>query len=200
MKTCTKCKIEKPLSEFHRQKNGFRPKCKTCRKEISRKYYENNSRKTIERTKKYYENNKEYYKEYKKEYRENNKERLNKYTNEYNKKRRETDALFKMKQNLRSRTYEAFKTQGYSKKTTTQEILGVDWEVAKAHIERQFTKGMSWDNYREWHIDHIIPLASAKTPERLKKLCHYSNLQPLWAEDNLEKSDKINGQQNKLRL
>ena len=105
-----------------------------------------------------------------------------------------------MKVNLRRRTSIAFKNKGYNKSTKTQEMLGVDWEVCKAHIEIQFAKGMSWSNYGEWHIDHIIPLASANTEEELKKLCHYSNLQPLWAFDNLMKSDKINGQQNKFRF
>jgi hypothetical protein len=79
-------------------------------------------------------------------------------------------------------------------------MLGVDWEVAKVHIERQFTKGMNWDNQGEWHIDHIIPLASANNKEELIKLCHYTNLQPLWAEDNLSKSDKIIEQQIKFRI
>jgi hypothetical protein len=105
-----------------------------------------------------------------------------------------------MKNNLRSRTWIAFKNKGYSKTSKTQEMLGVDWEVCKAHIERQFTKGMNWDNQGEWHIDHKIPLASANTEKELKKLCHYSNLQPLWAEDNISKSDKINGQQVKFRI
>ena len=79
-------------------------------------------------------------------------------------------------------------------------MLGVEWEVAKQHIGRQFTKGMNWDNHGDWHIDHIIPLASAKTPERLKQLCHYTNLQPLWAKENISKSDKIIGQQTLLRI
>jgi hypothetical protein len=57
--------------------------------------------------------------------------------------------------------------------------------------EEKFTEGMSWDNKNEWHIDHIIPLSSAQTEEELYKLCHYTNLQPLWAEDNLRKSNKI---------
>jgi hypothetical protein len=94
----------------------------------------------------------------------------------------------------------AFRNKGYSKNTKTQEMLGVDWEIAKQHIERQFTKGMNWENQGEWHIDHIIPLSSANTPERLKKLCHYTNLQPMWAVDNLSKSDSINGQQTLLRI
>ena len=59
---------------------------------------------------------------------------------------------------------------------------------------------MNWDNHGEWHIDHIIPLSSANTEEELIKLCHYTNLQPLWAEDNLSKSDKIIEQQTLLRI
>jgi hypothetical protein len=58
-------------------------------------------------------------------------------------------------------------------------------------LEKQFVVGMSWDNRNKWHIDHIIPLSSAKTEEEIYKLAHYTNLQPLWAEDNLSKGDTI---------
>ena len=132
----------------------------------------------------------------KNQWRKDNKEK----SNEQIRKRRKIDHLYKLKENLRGRTYKAFKKKGYSKNTKTQDMLGVDWEVAKQYIERQFKKGMNWENQGEWHIDHIIPLASAKTPERLKKLCHYTNLQPMWAVDNLSKSDSINGQQTLLRI
>jgi len=60
-------------------------------------------------------------------------------------------------------------------------------EFLKKHLENQFIDGMSWENRSEWHIDHIIPLSSAKTKDELYKLCHYENLQPLWVEDNLKK-------------
>lgn len=61
------------------------------------------------------------------------------------------------------------------------------------YLENKFIDGMTWDNkgFYGWHIDHIIPLSSAKTEEEIYKLCHYSNLQPLWAEDNMKKGDKI---------
>ena len=50
---------------------------------------------------------------------------------------------------------------------------------------------MKWDNHGKWHIDHIIPLSSAETEEEVYNLCHYTNLQPLWGEDNLKKGKKI---------
>ena len=93
---------------------------------------------------------------------------------------------------LRSRTYSAFKNKGYKKSSKTQEMLGVDWEVCKAHIERQFKERMNWGNQGEWHIDHIIPLSSVNTQKELTTLCNYQNLQPLWAKDNIEKSAKYN--------
>jgi hypothetical protein len=61
----------------------------------------------------------------------------------------------------------------------------------KEHIEKQFIDDMNWDNKGNWHIDHIIPLSSAKTEVELMKLFHFSNLQPLWASDNIKKSNKI---------
>jgi hypothetical protein len=70
--------------------------------------------------------------------------------------------------------------------------LGCSPQFLKEHIEKQFSDGMSWELVGKYiHIDHIIPLSSANTEEELYKLCHYSNLQPLWAEDNLKKSNKI---------
>ena len=59
------------------------------------------------------------------------------------------------------------------------------------HLGLQFKDGMTWENRSEWHIDHIIPLSSAKTEQEIYELCKYTNLQPLWAQDNLKKSNKI---------
>ena len=93
-----------------------------------------------------------------------------------------------MKLNLRRinrRSIKNFKLRGNSK------LLGCSYEEVREHLSKQFTEGMSWDNYGEWHIDHIIPLASATTEEEVLKLYHYTNLQPLWAKDNLSKGCKI---------
>jgi hypothetical protein len=75
----------------------------------------------------------------------------------------------------------------------TTEFLGCNVLELKNHLEFQFKEGMSWNNHGlfGWHIDHIKPLSSAKTEKELYILCHYTNLQPLWAKDNLSKGNKI---------
>jgi hypothetical protein len=73
----------------------------------------------------------------------------------------------------------------------SEEIMGCKWDVLRSHIESKFTEGMSWDNISEWQIDHIIPLASANTVEDVIRLCHYTNLQPLWPKDNILKGHKM---------
>ena len=166
----------------------------------AKQWYLDNKEYASFRNKKYYEKNKKRYLLWGKDYYEKNKVKIKKYSKEYDKERKKTDPLFKMKCNLRSRTSNAFKSKGYKKSSKTQDMLGVDWEVCKAHIEIQFKKGMKWSNHGEWQIDHIIPLASAKNEKDLKKLCHYRNLQPLWAFDNMSKSDKIIGQQSFMRI
>jgi len=202
---CRNCHKKKHVDCYYTQKStklGIYRVCKECVKKKARKKLKNknNRAKHKERCSSHYNDNKEKLKTYAKAYYEANKDKVNSYQKTYQKQRRKTDPLYKLKRNLRSRTYKAFRRKGYSKNTKTQKMLGVDWEIAKTHIERQFKKGMSWDNYGDWHIDHIIPLASATTEEKLKKLCHYTNLQPLWAEDNLSKSDSVNGQQTMLRV
>jgi hypothetical protein len=92
---------------------------------------------------------------------------------------------------MRSRLRKYLITHNITKKNKTFNIVGCSPQSLKEHLEKRFVDGMSWDNRSEWHIDHIIPLSSAKTEEELYGLCHYTNLQPLWAEDNLKKSNKI---------
>ena len=70
-------------------------------------------------------------------------------------------------------------------------MLGCDWGFFARHIELQFLPGMTWSNRNLWHIDHIIPLSTAKSEQDVIALNHVSNLRPLWADKNREKSDKI---------
>lgn len=101
------------------------------------------------------------------------------------------DALFAVAQRCRSRVAGAFRSGGFKKGSKTGDALGCSWEELQAYIESKFAPGMSWGNRRLWHIDHVVPLASAKTEEELLDLCRYTNLQPLWAADNFKKSDKM---------
>jgi hypothetical protein len=92
---------------------------------------------------------------------------------------------------VRSRINEALARRGWSKRSKTPDILGCDYATLVSHIESQFKHGMSWANRSDWHIDHILPLASATDEQELIRLCHWSNLRPLWAHENLSKGKKV---------
>jgi len=91
-----------------------------------------------------------------------------------------------MKTNFRCRISGWLKDQKIFK--TGHLLIGCSKEELKWHLEKQFKPGMTWDNYGKWHVDHIIPLYTAKTEQEVYKLYHYTNLQPLWAEENLRKN------------
>lgn len=154
----------------------------------SSKYYRQNANKihiyNLKRKDSRSSYNKKYYKE--------NRNKLSKYRSEYLSNRYKTDILFKIKQLLRSRLNDACRDKGFVKSRKTIQVLGCNLEQFKSHIESLFTTGMGWANYGKlgWHIDHIIPLASAKTQQELEALCHYKNLQPLWWNDNLRKGSR----------
>jgi len=175
-------------------------------KEKRRIYYINSK----EKRKAYIEANKDkfktyqksYHKSYHKAYNEANKDRIKAYHKawrEINKQqvytarrlRFNNDLLFRFVCILREHSRRAFKRIGQNKPASTQAMLGCDWHGAKEHIERLFQPGMTWSNHGMWHIDHVIPIATATTTEEAIKLNHISNLQPLWAEDNLAKGSKL---------
>ncbi len=114
------------------------------------------------------------------------------YFNKYIKDRKATDLNFKLRSNLRIRLNEALK--GKTKADRTMKLVGCYIEELKQHLESQFTLGMNWKNYGYgWHIDHIKPCAlfNLALEEEQKKCFHYSNLQPMWAIDNIKKSSKV---------
>ena len=109
----------------------------------------------------------------------------------YKKEKYATDALFALKVRVRNRITSLVRARNLIKSADTQSILGCDWPTLAAHIEGQFLPGMSWENRSLWHIDHRVPLALAKTPEEVMMACHYKNLRPLWAADNLRKGARV---------
>lgn len=100
--------------------------------------------------------------------------------------------LYKLSCNLRSRLNLILKSKKWNKTNKLKDILGCNQEIFIKHIESKFQSGMTWENHGKftWHIDRVIPLSSAKNPEELYKLNHYTNLQPLWAKQNLRKHNK----------
>ena len=110
------------------------------------------------------------------------------------KKRILIDPSYKISCSVRARLGSFLRHIGMQKKNKTFNYIGCTKEELKTYIESKFSRGMSWDNYGKngWHIDHIKPLCSfdLMKEEELHKACHYTNLQPLWAIDNLVKSGK----------
>jgi hypothetical protein len=185
-KICSQCNLDKNLTEFNvssRNKTGYRCECRECQKKIystksdyykqkRKERYKKNSNKELDQNKKYYIQNKE----------KIIKQKSEKIKNNIN---------LRIISNLRSRISLFVKTKKIHKDNQMKVILGIDLEMFKKHIENQFQPNMSWENYGKWHIDHIIPLNSVKSENDLYRLCHYTNLQPLWAHDNLSKGCKI---------
>lgn len=185
-------------------------------KEHYKKYFKLHKEKLLEQMREYRETHKEERKEYltlhkielsdyNKEYYQKNKKYFSKLEikeqqKEYMKNRRKIDINFKLGCNLRKRIWDALK--GNNKSTRTMKLLGCSLDFFKEYFEKQFTKGMNWENYgsgwngkgmKQWHVDHIKPCASfdLTKPSEQHKCFHFSNLQPLWAKENLEKSDKF---------
>lgn len=109
------------------------------------------------------------------------------------KERYESEPQFRVAVVLRKRILMALKTRGISKSRSVRELIGCTIPDLRQHLEAQFRDGMSWQNHGEWHIDHIMPCAAfdLTSLEEQKKCFHFSNLQPLWAEENMRKSNKL---------
>lgn len=101
--------------------------------------------------------------------------------------RQKSDPVYRLTCHMRTFINNALRRAGCCKDQRTQAILGCDLDFFRRHIERQFEPGMSWDRRSEWHIDHIIPMATAVTMKDAVRLNHYTNLRPMWAKDNLSK-------------
>jgi hypothetical protein len=200
------------LKEYHKayyQANKEKKKAHyEANKESIKAYREANRDKIAENKKAYREANRDKLAEYDKAYRKENRDKLAEYNKEYHKayyednkeqinentrERRKTDPIFKLKLNLRRSSNNAWK--GQAKTETTEKLLGCSYNDFKDYIEYQFVGNMSWNNYGDvWHIDHIIPLAvieDVAQEELISSLCHYSNLQPLFACHNCSKKDKL---------
>lgn len=191
-KTCKVCNVTKPKTSFSkdkRQLDGHNRQCKECAKKQHTEWRELNP--TYQ--KQWRVSNANHIKDYNKEYKQLNKQAITEYNREYSTKRKKEDPLFRLRCNMRSMINEYIKKRGYRKGSKTEAILGCSFEFLKEHLENQFKEGMSWDNRERWHVDHIIPISYGQTEEEVIALNHYSNLQPLWAEENEAKRNYFIG-------
>ncbi len=204
-KKCTRCGEIKDVSEFNKcskAKDGLDYWCRKCKKD----FYKDpiNKERKAKSDKAYAERNKEKIKQYKKDWQKNNKDRLReRYQKWYNDNRKAIyqKAVDKRKNSNQARLSHTLRTRinkglhGMLKEEKTFNLIGCTIDELIKHIESLFVDGMSWDNYGKngWHIDHIIPVASFDLTklEEQKKCFNYKNLQPLWAEDNYRKGDRI---------
>lgn len=169
-------------------------RCVSCEREANRakseykkQWYEANKSKILASAAKRYEENKDEKLAYASEYQKKNLKKII----ASRKLREMNDEVYALKERVRGLIKESIKKSGSKKKSRTSEILGCSTLEFKLHIERQFVKGMCWDNFGEWHLDHIVPISSAKTEDDVVSLNHHTNLRPMWAADNIRKSNKM---------
>lgn len=180
-KICSECAAEKPLSDFYFRKDRqkYRNECADCYREKakgrSRLWRLQNPGRQLEAIREWHSNNVEHSK----------KTRI-----AWKKKSGPAQERTRIANNLRTRVVQALK--GAFKAAPTLKLLGCTIAEFRAHLEKQFQSGMSWENYgrKGWHIDHKKPCAKfdLTNPAQQRECFHYTNLQPLWATDNLKKN------------
>jgi hypothetical protein len=221
---CCRCKriLELNSDNFQPRKDrnlGYRNHCKRCATDEKRKWREKNKERDCLNRKKWVEKNRQHVYAVHDKWLDDNRDHYNAVNRAYRKKDKEkdrekyrtlsrnnmrarlkNDPEFRLLSNLRARVRGAIKFYKGEKLFRTMELIGCSIHDVKLHLESKFTEGMSWENYGKWHIDHIIPCCAFNLidPQEQLKCFHYTNLQPLWAEDNLKKGDKIIKQESIL--
>lgn len=192
-KMCNKCGKKKSRTEFYKRKkigNTVDAICKLCRGKYCKAWRKENPERVKAVSRAWTESNAEfsqkYHRAYKKQWKKGHRQELLE-------KGRNPSIQLRMTKRLRTRIYHAIK--GAKKSMRTVELLGCSIQQFLAYVEARFKNGMNWANYGDWHIDHIIPCShfNLKVEKEQKKCFHYSNLQPLWAIDNMRKSNKRRG-------
>lgn len=206
---CASCKQSRQIEFFAKRKdakNGRRNQCKQCCAIALNKWKQSNREGLRAYHKAYSLKNREKIRRYAKEsYRKNAikirqkhncyRARNKKYFAEYQKNRVKKDPSFKLRKNISRRV--SFALLGSCKSSKVLDLVGCSAEFLRLWLESKWKPGMSWENYglRGWHIDHIRPCSSfdLEKPEQQRLCFHFLNLQPLWAHENLFKSDAWDG-------
>ena len=160
-----------------------------------KRHYKKNKEKRLSYHKDWYEQNKEHRKQYLKEYREKNKDKIREIKRNYERTRKANDPIYKLINNFRTAIYQVLKESQVQKNGHYFDILKYSPENLIEHLENKFKDNMTWDNYGKWHVDHIKPISSFQITEigdkEFMSCWSLKNLQPLWGEENIRKSNKL---------
>ena len=167
-------------------------------REVSTKKYESKpetKKRKSENHKKWAEQNKERLNKYIKEYRENNVDKIRQIKRDYERNRKARDPLYKLISNFRTAIYQVLKESNVEKNKHYFDILQYTPEQLITHLELKFKDTMTWDNYGEWHVDHKLPITHFNIQEmgdsEFMKCWSLDNLQPMWGDENIKKSNKL---------
>jgi hypothetical protein len=165
------------------------------KKVADKKWREKNKDYTSKSHKKWSEKNRDHLNEYHQKWREKNIDKHREYKRKYEKHRKDTDPLYKLISNFRTAIYQVLKENRVDKNQSYFDVLQYTPEQLIVHLEKQFTEGITWENYGEWHVDHKQPISSFNIQEmgdsEFMKCWSLENLQPMWGEENIRKSNKI---------
>lgn len=220
-KICKICGIEKSLSNFYFRNDtkNYRNECIKCHSEKTKKYREENKEHLAIKRKKWQEENRDALLLMKAKYRERNREtirekakiyyaqniedikarrklnrtKINETARKYQASKRKSDKIYLLKCQIRHLLVSSFTRKNYVKNSHLEEIVGMNINELIKHLLQTYKNnyGYEWDGIESIHIDHKKPLKYAKTEEDIIKLCYYTNLQLLKAEDNLKKGSKL---------
>jgi hypothetical protein len=210
---CKKCGIEKPLICFYKHKemaSGYLSQCVDCKKKYATNYRIENYDKVLkyQREKNSRPSTKLRLRNWSKKYQTENKEKCNERKERWRKEnpeksrainKRSNDKILKTTKGKLHRVFScAIRRSIYGAKNGEhwEHLVGYTIDELKTHLEQQFVLGMTWENYGQWHIDHIIPISvfnfNTYNDIDFKKCWALKNLRPLWAKENIIKSNKLN--------
>ena len=168
-------------------------RCQLYNNGLGRKdYYREQARKRYNEDAAWREHRKKYNRDYAKNCSDEVKIKISETRKSYRRERQEIDVNYRLRRTLPTRIRTAIKNASGDKSTSSTKLLGCSIDQVRKHLETLFKDGMSWDNHGDWHIDHIKPCVAfdLTDPEQQRECFHYTNLQPLWAEDNLQKAGR----------
>jgi hypothetical protein len=170
-------------------------KFKGGKSESDKRHYLKNREKRLQYFSDWQKDNRDRLNDYHQKWREKNIDKHREYKRKYEKHRKDTDPLYKLISNFRTAIYQVLKENSVEKNKSYFDILQYTPEELINHLEKQFKDDMTWENYGIWHVDHKLPITSFNIQEmgdeEFMKCWSLGNLQPMWGEENIRKSNKI---------